>query len=101
MLLFVFDPATRAIATLNEATEFIADGKQRVVLVMDYVEPGTEIAGQALSVKEAMDINIARAELMGWAKSKGVPIHTSIPEAVDHCIEICQAAAEDKLVLAV
>lgn len=101
VLLFVFDPATRAIATLNEAIEFIADGKQKVVLVMDYVQPGTDIAGQTLNVAEAMDINIARAELMGWAKAKGTPIFTSIHDAVDACIAICHDAAEDKHVIAV
>jgi len=46
-----------------------------------------------------MDINIARAELMGWAKAKDVPVFASIDDAVAECAEIMQAAAVDHTVI--
>ena len=95
VLLFVFDTATRALASLNEAYEFIGEGKQKVVLVMSYVDANLEIAGQTLNMAEAMDINIARAELQGFAAAKGIPVFTSIADAVTECANICLEASKD------
>ena len=101
IVLFVFDPQTRAIATINEAVEFMMAGKQKVVLVAAYVEPGTVIEGQALTFKEAMDINIARAELFGVAKSLGVPVYDNVEMAVYECIDLYRDAARDHYVMEV
>jgi hypothetical protein len=101
VLLFVFDPQTRAIATLNEAVEFMLAGQQKVVLVAEYVEPGQVIAGQALTVKEAMDINIARGELFGVAKAHGVLVFNTVEAAVQQCIDLCGEAEADHYVIEV
>lgn len=96
VLLFVFDAQTRAIATLNEAYEFIGDGKQQVVLVLSYLKAGLNIEGQIINTAEAEDINQARAELHDFARAQGVvPIFTAVPSAVDRCIRFCQYADQD------
>ena len=95
VLLFVFDPATRAIATLNECVEFMMAGHQKVVIVTAYVKPGQVVGGQALTVEEAMDINIARAELFGIAKARGVAIFSTIDEGILECVSLLRDAAQD------
>ena len=95
VLLFVFDPQTRAIGTLNEAVEFMCSGRQKVVLVASYVVPGQNVGGQVLTAEEAMDLNIARAELFGVAKAKGVPVFQDIGQAVEHCAEVIVEATQD------
>lgn len=99
VLLFVFDSRTRAIATLNEVVEFMFAGQQKLVLVAGYVEPGQAIAGQALTVEEAMDINLARAKLFGIAKSYGVRVFDNIEDAVIECAYLCKIAAQDHHVM--
>ena len=95
VLLFVFDPGTRAIATLNECVEFMMAGKQKVVIVAAYLQPGTVIGGQTVTFDEAMDINIARAELFGIAKSKGISVYDSVEAAVNRCIYLAKVADAD------
>jgi len=99
VLLFPFDPSTRGIASINEVVEFMMAGRQTVVIVAAYVEPGQVIAGQALTVKEAMDINIARGELFGVAKARGVKVFNNIEDAVKECIYLCLMAAKHHIVL--
>ena len=95
VLLFVFSSMTRGIASLNEAYEFIGNGQQRVVLVMEYVSHDLKIGGQELNVQEAMDINVARAELLGFAVAKGVPVYKTVSEATQACAKICLDATKD------
>jgi hypothetical protein len=71
------------------------------VLVASYVEIGQEIAGQTLTAAEAMDINIARGELFGVAKSRGVPVFHTIEDAVQECIRLIHEADEDYTVIGV
>jgi len=98
VLIFVFDDQTRAIASINEAVEFMTSGAQRVVIAMKMVQPGLEIAGQTLTVEQAMDINMARAELMGLAKGYGVPVFEgddAIERAVTCVVNLLQDAETD------
>lgn len=101
ILLFPFDPSTRGIASLSEAVEFIREGKQKVVLVLTYVEEGTVVDGQAITYKEAMDINLARAELSGFATALGAPVFTDIKMAIDWTIAALQEAEEPHNVIEV
>lgn len=96
VLLFVFDPGTRALATLNECVEFMMAGRQKVVIVSAYTQPGTIIGGQEVTFEEAMDLNIARAELFGIAKAKGIPVFDNVPYAIYECINLLEQA--DRLV---
>lgn len=98
VLMFVFDPGTRAIATLNECIEFMMAGRQKVIIVSAYVTPGTVVGGQALTYEEAMDINIARAELFGIAKAQGVPVFERVYDATTHCIGLLKEAQKHHIV---
>ena len=86
VLLFVFDSATRAIATLNECVEYMMAGRQKVVIVEAFVTAGTVVGDQALTVEEAEDINAARAQLFHMAKGRGIPVFPSIDEATRECV---------------
>lgn len=101
VILFVLDKQTRGIATINEAIEFITTSHQKVVLVMDYVPTDLVVEGQEINVAEAMDINIARAELMGYAKAHNTPTFDNVKAAVQCCIDLMQAAGQDKNVITV
>lgn len=98
VLLFVFDPKTRAIATLNECVEYMSRGAQKVVIVSAYVNPGQDIGGQELTVEEAMDINIARAKLFGIAAGKGVLVFDNIDGAVWECAADLMANDQDHII---
>ena len=60
VLLFVIDGQTRAIASMLEAAEYISTGR-RVVLVVQNIADGTEIAGSKVTGGELKDLNRARA----------------------------------------
>lgn len=97
-LLFVFAPLTRCIATINEAVEFMMAGKQVVVIVAAYINPGQEIAGQTVTAEEAMDLNLARAELFGVAKAKGVHVFDTVAQATLYCTSLVHTAKRDHYV---
>lgn len=95
VLLFPFDPSTRGIASISEAVEFMLKGRQKVILVEAFVEPGQVIEGQALTVDEAEDINIARVRLFSIARTLHVPVFKNIAPAVELCIDICRGFEGD------
>lgn len=95
VLLFVFDSATRAIATLNEAVEFMMAGGRHVVLVEGWLEPGTVIAGQAVSESEARDINEARHRLFKVARDRGTPVYGTIEAAMINIVYHLHDEGED------
>lgn len=95
VLLFVFDPAVRALASLIEAMEFMHAGRQKVVLVSGYMQQDTEIAGQTLQGMETMDINRARNDLFQFATAKGVPVLRNVKGAVVECIRLIRDAGRD------
>jgi hypothetical protein len=59
VLLFVIDLQTRAIASILEATEYGCTGRN-VLIVVDFLEDGTEIDGQVITGRELSDLNRAR-----------------------------------------
>ena len=61
-LLFVIDSKTRAIASIQEATEYIAAGRNVALVVEDMVD-GTDVDGQVVTGRELKDLNRARAYL--------------------------------------
>lgn len=88
LLLFVIDRQTRAIASILEATEFTCTGRN-VLLVIDDIEDGTEIAGQAITGRELRDLNRARSylrELSGRYENSRIcdSIETATAAAVAH-----------------
>ena len=93
-LLFVFDPATRALATINEVVEFMSAGRQKVILVEAYLPGGTVIGGQEVTAAEAADINQARAKLFGFAAAYHVPVFKDIGQAVQCCVDTVAEASQ-------
>ena len=97
ILLFVFDAETRGIATINEVVENIAAGRE-VVLVRGLVKAGQDVGGQRLSAEEAMDINMARGELFGWASALGVEVFPTVEGAIHGCVELMKEAGTDSVI---
>jgi len=95
VLLFVFDPGTRALATLNECVEFMMAGKQKMVIVEAYVAPGTIIGGQLVTLEEATDINEARERLFALADNHGIAVLSTVADAINECVDLLQEMAED------
>lgn len=94
VLLFIIDSQTRALATLNEAVEFILAGRE-VVLSMSEIQAGTDIAGQAVTEEEAKDINVARALLAQLAQDYDCAVCYTVEDAVQRCIHIMKSLQKD------
>lgn len=62
ILLFVISKETRSIASMIEAAEYIAKGRE-ILLVIENIDDGQEIAGQKITGQELKDLNRARKYL--------------------------------------
>ncbi|MEN9613892.1 MAG: hypothetical protein RLZZ347_199 [Candidatus Parcubacteria bacterium] len=87
-LLFVIDSQTRAIASILEATEYAASGRQ-VTLVINNIPDGTVVENQTITGRELKDLNRARSYLLDVAKrhSGNVSVFPDVESAVAHLIE--------------
>ncbi|KAE8990411.1 hypothetical protein PR003_g12880 [Phytophthora rubi] len=85
IVLMVVDGLTRSIVCINEAVEFICRGR-KVVLVVDDIQEGTEVAGKLLSKTELADLNGARQCLRDLAVKSGVGLFVDVKAAVDGCV---------------
>jgi hypothetical protein len=85
LLIFVIDNKTRGLASMLEASEYIAAGR-RVLLCVNFVEPGSVIQQSAVDDNEAQDLNRARQYLLEVAKRHGVRTYASIPDLVDAAV---------------
>jgi len=95
VLLFVLDSQTRALATLNEVIEFVVRGRQKVIVVMDFVAPGTEIEGQEITPEEAQDINMARTQMAKHARDHGAQVYNTLMLALIHVVAALRKNEED------
>lgn len=95
VLLFVFDPGTRALATLNECAEFLIHGSQQMVVVRSLVEEGLVLGGQALTKEETDDINAAREALFDLLIDASVDVVDTVDEAIGVVIGILKSNEED------
>jgi raw len=83
VLLFVIDKQTRAVASLLEATEYVVTGR-KVLLVVNDIDDGTEIDGQAVTGRELKDLNRARAYLRDVAsRYDNAQLFESVEQAVE------------------
>ena len=94
VILFPFASTTRGIASLSEAIEFISEGRQKVVLVMADLEPGTVIDGQTITQDEADDINDARIILEEFARAMRVPVYRNIARASEAVVTLLKEAEQ-------
>ncbi|TYZ60729.1 hypothetical protein PybrP1_008052 [[Pythium] brassicae (nom. inval.)] len=100
VVLNVIDDATRALVSINEAVEYIFLGHQ-VVLVVEDIAPGTRIEGDEISREERAELNAARACLRNLARARGVPVCSSVRDAVLEAIRLVRDGrdADEELVL--
>ena len=89
LLLFVIDGQTRSIASMVEVAEYIASGRD-VVLVVNNIPDSTTIGGQVVTGGELKDLNRARAYVLDVAKRHpgNVDVFADVASAVEHCVEV-------------
>eukprot|EP00644_Phytophthora_capsici_P013410 jgi/Phyca11/528365/estExt2_fgenesh1_pm.C_PHYCAscaffold_290051 len=85
IVLMVVDGLTRSIVCINEAVEYICRGR-KVMLVVDDIDEGTEVAGKVLSKTELADLNGARQCLRDLAHKRGVGLFQDVAAAINGCI---------------
>jgi hypothetical protein len=85
-LLFVIDGQTRATASCVEVAELIAVRGEDVVLVINDILDGTEIAGQKVTGRELKDLNGMRKYLREEASRYSVVLCETVEEAVEEVI---------------
>ncbi|CAI5725130.1 unnamed protein product [Peronospora destructor] len=85
IMLVVVDKLTRCLVSINEAVEFICRGR-KVMLVVEDIDEGDEIAGKLLSKTELADLNGARQCLRDLAMKRNVGLFLDVATAIDGCI---------------
>lgn len=85
IMLVVVDKLTRCLVSINEAVEFICRGR-KVMLVIEDIEEGDEIAGKLLSKTELADLNGARQCLRDLAAKRNVGLFPDVESVVEGCI---------------
>ena len=85
IMLVVVDKLTRCLVSINEAVEFICRGR-KVMLVVEDIDEGDEIAGKLLSKTELADLNGARQCLRDLARRRKVGLFPDVATAIDECI---------------
>merc|ERR1712093_383810 len=87
VLLFVIDDQTRALMSIMEAVECIVAGR-KVALAIRPLSDGQAIDNDTLGAAELKDLNRSRIYLADVAARYGVPVHSSVEEAVFHCVSL-------------
>src|SRR2546421_6156304 len=67
LLLFVINEQTRAVASMIEASEYVASGRMCVLVVRD-IPAGTTLNGELIEGTQLKDLNRGRAYLRNVAK---------------------------------
>ena len=88
VLLFVIDAATRAIASILEATEYICRGRVVVLSITDVPEGSSFPGADPASANELKDINRGRCYLREVADRHGVAYFKSEQRACDEVIRL-------------
>lgn len=86
ILLFVIDSETRALASITEAAEFIGRGRH-VVLTIEIIEEGAEIAGETVGAGQLTDLNRMRNYLSDVAARNDVYVAATVQDACQHVCE--------------
>jgi hypothetical protein len=85
VLLFVIGKETRALASMIEAAQNLAE-KREVVLVITDCERDTFVEDQRLGTAELKDLNRARTYLRDVARQYGVPVFETVAQACQHIV---------------
>ena len=75
IVMYVVDSKCRGLATMIDAAEMISSQKQRIVLVVEDVDPAKN---PTIDPKECKDLNRARAYLADVATRHGLLVYSSV-----------------------
>lgn len=92
VLLWVITGETRAVASVAEAAYYIGTGR-RFALAMVDVPRHALIAGRVVDAVECDDLNRGRIFVRTMARLHGVPVWTSVLDAVHHAIKLARPAS--------
>ena len=96
ILLFVIDSATRAVSSMVEASEYIASGRDIMLVVMPDVLSNQEFEdGVPVGASEMKDLNRARAYLRDVAKRHGCIVYDDVASGVREVIRKFRLQAAD------
>jgi hypothetical protein len=87
VLLFVVGSETRGVASMIEATQYMCEGRD-VVLVLSDVKDGEEISGEKVAKNEAKDLNRGRAYIADVAKKWLIPTFVNVQDACQHIVHL-------------
>ena len=87
VLLFVINGQTRGVASLAEVAYCIAS-KRSLVLVLEDLEEGAHIGGEAISPAECRDLNRGRFYVQAMAEMHLVPVFETVETAIQHIINL-------------
>ena len=87
IILVVVNNQTRGIASMVEAAELIASGRDVVLVLVDF-KAGDDVGGTLLDKAEMKDLNRGRAYLADVASRHGIDAFASVDVAVDHIISL-------------
>jgi hypothetical protein len=87
VLLFVISSETRGVASMIEATQYICEGRD-VVLVLTDVSSGSKIDSEIISSNEAKDLNRGRAYIADVARKWMIPTFSNVFDACNYIAEV-------------
>lgn len=86
ILLFIIGAETRAIASMIEAAQLMASGRN-VVLVIEQLKQGCTIQGEKLSENDMKDVNRGRVYLRDCAQVYRAPVFTTVQQACENIVQ--------------
>jgi hypothetical protein len=95
VILFVIGSETRGIASMVEAAELIASGRDVVLALVD-IPRGATIAGEKLGAAEIKDLNRGRAYLADVAERHGQTVYRTVLAAVREVVRRCGDLAQEE-----
>lgn len=84
VLLFVFSSQTRAVSSMVEVAVNAASRAASLVVVLEPVAKGAVIAGTPIDDNQWLDLTKARAALRRVLTREGVPVFSSLDQALPH-----------------
>lgn len=84
IVMFVVDSKCRGLATMIDAVEMIMAKEQRIVLVVEDVDPAQN---PTIDPKECKDLNRARAYMADVATRHGLLVYNNVKHAVEYAAE--------------
>jgi hypothetical protein len=94
VLLFVIGSETRGVASMVEATQYICEGRD-VVLVLSDISSGSQIDGDIITQNESKDLNRGRAYIADVARKWMIPTFSNVHDACHFIVELITQRKEE------